>query len=235
MKNTIKLFFLFISLLISAQNIENLSKVKIPEKFSDFESNQYQMNQFLSYLLKQKGFQVLSEKDLSSSDDLYNPCEFIFPDIKDNSSWFKIKIKVDFKDCRGKLISSYDGKTTIKELRRGYLDALKDASKKITKYTPISNKNISSQKTKKEEIVENLYSDGFWKYRLSKKDSFFTLSTTQNNIVFASLYPTEKSNVFLAKLSNGDTATAYFFTDKITIENYDDKGNKKELILNLLP
>lgn len=133
MKTFIVFLFAVLSSFSFAQKVEDFAYVRVPVKFSALEANQYQANHYVQYLLRQKNFKIISEN--KQIEELLNaPCEIIFVDLKDESSWFKTKIKIEFRDCRDQLVSSFDGKTNIKDLRKGYLDAIKNALEEVGNY-----------------------------------------------------------------------------------------------------
>lgn len=261
MKFLITYSFLLFSFLAFAQEVEDFAFIRVPSKFSSFEPNQYQINHYVQHIIKQKKFKVISENQ-QVQEQYNNPCEMLFVDVTDESSWFTTKIKINFKDCKDQLIGSFDGITGIKDLRKGYLYAVKNALAKLGNYSGKTfttvdknssihkknqiKKNILKQEVQKteekninssakKETTQNdfiVYSDGFRNYQLEEKGKIFLLKDTENQSLFARLFPTQSPEIYQVKFYDESSAVAYFSKDKITFEKFNNAGEKKTLELN---
>jgi len=149
-------FFLMIAISTSAQ-LEKLNEYKyliIKDKF-DFlkERDQYQTSSLTKFLLKKNGFTVyLSNEDIPK-EVIQNNCDILKVYVIEESSMFTIKNKIIFKNCFDKEIYSTDiGKSKIKEYKRGYHEAIRNAHKSMANFKySYSPKNNESRKN----IVDN--------------------------------------------------------------------------------
>lgn len=117
---------------ISAQNINDYKYVAIPENSGDFKNNEYKLQSLLKSKLSEKNYEVLNpDKSLWPEDVKNNPCNTLQAEILNTSSFFKNKIKVDFKDCNVKVVASLEGSSSIKDYLAGYQDALNSAVKTL--------------------------------------------------------------------------------------------------------
>ena len=161
MKNLIIIITFFYCGIQFSQEL-NLDKYKyiiVLEKF-DFlsEKNQYQTSSLTKFLLKKKGFEVFlsNETDQFPEDLKENRCLALTAIVKEEPNMFVIKNAIEIQDCFGKVVyKSKPGKTKIKEYKRGYQVAIKNAFKtmKDFNYSYKSNKGEFVQKEKIEDKV----------------------------------------------------------------------------------
>jgi len=162
------LFGLF-SLLSFAQDINQYELVMVPTRFSFQESdNEYRLNTLLKYRLEEYGFKAYYTSDqLSANYD--DRCRFLTVDVINESSLFKTKLIITFKNCRNILVFQSElGSSREKERKIAYPEALEDAlqsvkalnykfeGKKVEKVDTDS-KSFESNAVQKTEVVnENM-------------------------------------------------------------------------------
>ena len=144
---------------LSAQNNLNAYKyVIVPKKF-DFQKSgdQYQLNQLTKFLFNKEGFNAIWE-DEKLPEDLYNnPCLGLKANVLENSSMFATKLKIELSDCRNATIfNSNEGKSKIKEFKKGHHDALRKAFESVKEANYRYNSNLSESIKREDAIVETV-------------------------------------------------------------------------------
>ena len=100
----------------------------IPGTFKNEKANRYDLNDLLLRKLKEKKYVVLYENKTSwPKDAVENPCSVLNAELSDVSSSFKNKVQLKLSDCNGKEISSFEGKSNIKDFEEGMRDALSNS------------------------------------------------------------------------------------------------------------
>lgn len=151
MKKILQISTLFLLSFLYGQQVSDYQYIYVPEKFNDTEANKYGLNDLLILKLKQKKFTVITEsKEKWPADLSQNPCHVLTAELLNSSNLFKNKIKIEFKDCQNNILSSVEGKSSIKEFEPGMREALEDAAKKI----PVSMPVEKSMMTEKVEAIK---------------------------------------------------------------------------------
>ncbi|MDO5656362.1 MAG: hypothetical protein Q4G27_09505 [Flavobacteriaceae bacterium] len=128
MKKFVVFIFSFIFSFSCAQQLSDYKYIALPEKFSDFDKGQYQLENYLRLLLGQKDYVPLPEQHIHWPEEArLNPCLVLTTDVIKVAAAFRNKIKINFKDCNQTLVSELHGESHIKEFDAGYKDALKNA------------------------------------------------------------------------------------------------------------
>lgn len=149
MKKILQISSLFLITFYYGQQMSDFQYIYIPEKFMNQDANKYGLNELLQLKLKQKKFTVLTKSKENWPPELsQNPCQVLIVELSNTSNMFKNKIKVEFKDCDNKTLSSMEGKSSIKEFEPGMRDALADAAKEF----PTSNPVEKSMIVQKQEV-----------------------------------------------------------------------------------
>lgn len=154
---------LFLNVSIFSQSI-NLDKYKymvVAEKF-DFlkEVDQYQTSSLLKFLLKKKGFEVFLGNENLPSEIVNNRCLSLFASIKDESSMLSIKSIIEIKDCYGKVVlASTIGKSKLKDYKRGYHEAIRDAYGSLDEFVYNYKPNLIVVQKIEEEVPETVNSN----------------------------------------------------------------------------
>lgn len=136
------------------QNFDAYKYIIVADQF-DFlkSSDQYQTSSLTKFLLKKKGFEVF----LSNEVDLFpevlkaNRCLALFAEVKNKSNMLTIKNTIEIKDCLGNLLyESSVGKSKIKEYKRGYQEAIRNAYNSMSgfqySYTPKTTVEVNKEK-----------------------------------------------------------------------------------------
>lgn len=118
--------FLFCFATAFAQQVPEYKYVHVPKKFADFKTNnQYNLNHILSVKLQDKNYQVIEESRENWPAELYNnPCQVVNAELEDDSNLFRNRVKLVFKDCQGKVLSTIPASSNIKDFHQGFQDAL---------------------------------------------------------------------------------------------------------------
>jgi len=220
MKNFLITLFLISLSALSAQQVSDYKYIIIPEKFSGFDENQYQLNRYLGFQLNKKNYETLSQEPVSWPLEVrQNPCLALKSDVEKNRSFLKNKLEIVFTDCNNKEIARLEGESKIKEYDKGYQDAMKTAlnavktqnAQPVSQQETITNEPVM-ETVKISEPVENnvqpnenasVYKNG--EISLTKsdlKDGSFSLIRENNAQIFAQFYPSSKPGVFHVKMMN---------------------------------
>lgn len=223
-----KLIFLVITFCISfvvkAQRVSDYQFIVVPERFSDFNKDQYKLNTYLVNVLKRKDYKVIQENAESLPLEVRNnPCLALTADVDKVKSMFQNKVILKFIDCNQNTVAEFPGQSSIKEMDRGYLEALKEATSLVNKSQPKSIEQIMLVPTQQIEINEEIvYVNGETRLTVSElKDGSFLLIDQGTSQVIAQFYPSSQKNTFHVKVieKNGEYYTiGYFDGDSIIIE-----------------
>lgn len=122
---------------LSAQSVSDYQYVYVPKKFEEFKENQYKLNDLLISKLKAKNYTVITEELEQWPAELrQNPCKVLKANVDNTSSMLRNKLTVDFKDCNGKTVVAYEGKSQDKDYETGYKEALNLALQNVTASQP---------------------------------------------------------------------------------------------------
>ena len=149
----IALFGLF-SVLSFAQEVNQYEYIMVPVRFSFQESdNEYRLNTLLKYRLQELGFEAYYTSDqLSANYD--DRCRFLTVDVINESSLFKTKLIITFKNCRNVLVFQSElGTSREKERKIAYPEALEDALKSVKAL----NYKFEGKKTEKGDAISTSF------------------------------------------------------------------------------
>lgn len=195
-----------------SQEIRDFGYIIVPEKFSGFDKNEYKLNYYLKTLLKKKNYTILSDqKETWPPEVQLDNCLALTSDAKKDKSFFKNRIEITFKDCKGNQVETFHGISSIKEFEKGYQDAMRIATQTIGLRNPNANQSIKSENSVVENptqtvqdeanLNQNLYSDGEFTYTKSDlADGTFLLIRQDNAKVFAQFFPSSRTDVYHVKL-----------------------------------
>ena len=137
MKKLALLGFIFACFQANAQSLEDYQYVIVPQKFSDFDQDEFQLNKRLTYYLNKKNYTILSDDQKTwPAEVLSNPCSAAISDVKKVRNLLKVKLEINFSDCSRKNIAAIEGVSSIKEYDKGYQEAMKLATDKIKNSNP---------------------------------------------------------------------------------------------------
>ncbi|MBE7646662.1 hypothetical protein [Tenacibaculum finnmarkense] len=228
--NKIIILLLLISTSIQAQkNVNNYKYIMVPNKFDFLKTvDQYQTSSLTKFLFKKHGFTVFLADEVLPDDLAENRCLALTAVLTDASSLFTTKNSITLKDCGNKdIFSSKEGRSKIKNYKKSYHEAIRNAFKSIKalkyKYTPNSTQNIIQNIDNQSELLANktVESTVINLYAQPTKNGFQLVDTTQK-IIFKIL-KTSVKDVFAIKDKNG----IIYKNNDIWIAEYYKKGIKK--------
>ncbi|MCG8803916.1 hypothetical protein [Tenacibaculum finnmarkense] len=208
--NKIIILLLLISTSIQAQkNVNNYKYIMVPNKFDFLKTvDQYQTSSLTKFLFKKHGFTVFLADEVLPDDLAENRCLALTAVLTDASSLFTTKNSITLKDCDNKdVFSSKEGRSKIKNYKKSYHEAIRNAFKSIKalkyKYTPNSTQNIIQNIDNQSELLANktVESTVINLYAQPTKNGFQLVDTTQE-IIFKIL-KTSVKDVFAIKDKNG--------------------------------
>lgn len=221
MKNLIATLLLCSISTVHAQEVNDYKYIHIPEKFSSFEQDQYQLNNRLRYLLTQKKYEVLPSDKLNWPQEiLQSPCSVLSTDIHKIKSFLNNKLEVVFTDCSQNNIETFEGTSKIKEFDKGYQEALKLALMKLR--TPNAKTSIPMTKLEQSKkvvnevatpepksadvTISNLLTDGTKNYqKIDLQNGGFILMSENGNQVIAKFETTSKTGVYRVVVTNDNS------------------------------
>lgn len=230
-KKILFLVFLASSTLSFSQSISEFKYVIIPEQFTGFDANQYELNRYLGIQLLKKDYEILSENsDEWPAEVQQNPCLALNAMVQKEKSFLKNKLSLKFTDCSHKVIFEKEGESKIKEFDKGYQDALKQITNSINVQNapelPVvrtKNENRANPQTDENSTLlteSNIFSDGeLTLVKTELKDNSFLLINESNAQVYAQFYPSSKTGIYHVKINkNGETYFTIGFTNQNSIE-----------------
>ncbi|WP_073311728.1 hypothetical protein [Flavobacterium terrae] len=207
MKKIIFLLVMLLSLIASSQSsLNDYNMAIIPARF-DFqkEDNQYRINSTIKTFLQQKGFEVyLTSDDLPEGFMDYNCNKLVVKAIEENTT-FVTKLKVEFRDCKGKLLFATDlAETREKVFAKAYnqvlLKTLSTFSKANYRYSGKTYFDEEADEKIKNRDVENV-SVEVVKKEINESYVRVLNKTNQKELL---LYRTSNPNVFLSIYSGSN-------------------------------
>ncbi|MCA4781350.1 hypothetical protein OBK22_09730 [Empedobacter falsenii] len=221
MKNLIATLLLCSISTVNAQEVNDYKYIHIPEKFSGFEQDQYQLNNRLRYLLTQKKYEVLpSDKSTWPQEVTQTPCSVLNTDILKVKSFLNNKLEVVFTDCSQNNIETFEGTSKIKEFDKGYQEALKLALMKLKTQNAKTSIPMTKLEQSKKEVnkvatpepksadvtISNLLTDGSKNYqKIDLQNGGFILMSENGNQVIAKFETTSKTGVYRVVVTNGNS------------------------------
>lgn len=219
MKTLFSLIAVSAAVLGSAQNISTYKFVRFPEKFSDFNNNQYALRDILKSGLERKNFSLV-ETGAAPVDE----CSILTADIKNSSSMFRNRLDVILKDCKNQPVATYRGMSLEKDFEVGYREAMTQALKQLpvsssTAIAPVQTQTITEPvkaepaarrdavaKTSKRSGsgVAEVFSDGQMKLnKIVLSSSQFILANPDNSAPYGVFSLSGKPEVYHVKLQGG--------------------------------
>lgn len=252
MKNFLSGLLFFSFFLSYAQEVNDFKYIIVPDKFSDFDKNQYRLNYFLLRLLEEKKYEVLlSDQSKWPEAVVQNPCLALNSDVKKGKVFLKIKLDLVFTDCQGREIGKLEGISNEKEYQKGYQEAIRNATQKLknsfpkeldyktlvatnkvqTGTNPIEIQGNISEKSWLEKGIE--FTNGAQTLILTgMKDGTYILIRKNNQEIIAQLKPSSREGIYhTTVLSPDGNYTTIGFYDEKTI-GIEFKNNSNEFILS---
>lgn len=227
MKNLIATILLLSLSSTQAQNVSDYKYVIVPQKFADFEKNDFRLTPKLKMLLRKKDYVIIAEGITEKPIDLQNnPCLATKAEIKKLRTPLKNKLEVIFTDCNQKIVGTYEGVSKIKDFEEGFGEALQLATAQINKQNA---KAIPETIAIKENIVKeipvvsnnenstttNVYIQNGNKFIIaSTTNGEFLLVNQNDSKVIAQFYPSSQKNIYHVEVisEKGNYKTIGFVT-----------------------
>ena len=253
MKKILQLSFIIPFAAVYGQNISNYEYVSVASKTGNLESGKYGLSGILNSKLKAAKYEIISESSESWPDAAKrNPCGVLKAEIEDTSTFLKNKIQVNFKDCSGKPLASFEGKSNIKEFEPGFKDALNIALKNLPASNPeklavitetpkqtvaiaaepvISATSQTQNSNAKTESKAQIFSNGPLNLnRIYISENQFILASPTNSTPYAIFKESTKKEVYRVQLQDGTQTLGYLEDGNIIIEVANNDGSfKKEI------
>ena len=124
------IFFLLFNLVVfSQESLNDYKYVSVPEKFDFLKSNdQYQLSSLTVFLLKKQGFTVLDKSDNYPMDLAQNNCLKLNANVVKVKGFMFSKLQLVLTNCKNTVVfSSEIGKSKLKEYKKAYHEALREA------------------------------------------------------------------------------------------------------------
>jgi len=124
------LFFLFNATSLFAQkDINSYKYIIVPNQYEFQKSeDQYQLNSLVKFLFEKDGFRVMSTTSPFPEELAKSPCMGLKAIVKNKSGMLTTKVKIDLVDCYNAVVfSSEEGKSKIKDYKKGYQEAVRKA------------------------------------------------------------------------------------------------------------
>ena len=151
---------LFTATIFGQKSINNYKYVIVPSKF-DFvkQPDKYQTSSLTKFLFKKYGFVAFLDNEELPDDLAQNRCKALMGTIKDESGMFNTKSIVELRDCYNNLVySSKVGKSLLKDYKKAYHEAIRNAFKSIEKlkykYTPATSEKEVAVVGKSQVVVK---------------------------------------------------------------------------------
>jgi len=132
-----KLVLLITTLVFSgqliAQDLDAYKYIIVPKQY-DFQKGEdrFQLNSLTKFLFTKKGFTTLMEGERQPDDLRSNPCLGARANVLDNSGMLTTKFMIELINCQDKVVfTSVEGKSKIKDKKRGQHDALRKAFRSV--------------------------------------------------------------------------------------------------------
>jgi len=140
-KYLITAFLVVFSICLYAQ--KPYSYIIIPTQFPEIGKgmNPYAICSSIQKILNDKSI----ENKYQTEQFPENYCDALILDVHNNSNMFKVKLKIELKDCYNHVIWQSDGSGLSKDYQKGYAEAVADALKNLKEMPEMKGKNIQAE------------------------------------------------------------------------------------------
>ncbi len=231
-----KIFFVlfFITTTVFCQKkVNNYKYVIVPTRF-DFlkKEDQYKANSLTKFLFEKSGFTVFLDNEKLPKELGDNRCLALTGSIKDDSGMFTVKSIVQLKDCYNNIVfSSKVGKSKLKDYKRGYHQAIRNAFKSVKalkyKYVPLDVKVVGIpkkelitpivKKVKVVDITKSMNTDNNVLYAQPINNGFQLVNTKPEKVY--QILNTSVKDVYVLKNKKG---ILFKNKDKWIVEYYEN-------------
>lgn len=216
--------YIFLGLLLvttvafGQKNVNAYKYIIVPNKFEFVKQpDKFRTSSLTKFLFNKYGFTAYLDRENYPEDLAQNKCTALVANVVDHSGFFTIKIAIELRDCYNTVIhTSAIGKSKIKDFKRAYHEAIRNAFESIKKlnyrYTPVESvgSTVKNNKVSKPAlIVEEKSPETPLKVEASKrilyaqsKENGYQLVNTKPEVVYEILN-TNVKDVFIIKNTNG--------------------------------
>tara|TARA_R110002073_G_scaffold336208_1_gene530914 strand:- start:49729 stop:50562 length:834 start_codon:yes stop_codon:yes gene_type:complete len=154
------IFCLCTTLFYAQNSIDGYKYVIVPKQYNFQKSqDQYQLNALVKFLFDKEGFQTVFSTEAKAQDLAVNPCLALTAMVKNNSNMFTTKVVLELLNCHNEVVfTSEEGKSKIKEYKRGYQEAIRNAFQSVValdySYNPSKSVSPNVVVEKEEKPIE---------------------------------------------------------------------------------
>ncbi|MET2985795.1 hypothetical protein [Aureibaculum conchae] len=147
----------FISNTLIGQSLNEYKYVVIPSKFDFLKSeNQYQLNDLAKFLFEKEGFTTIYDNVERPADLSNNVCLALTARVNNESNMFTTKLVIELINCKNqKVLISQEGRSKLKDYKKGYQEALREAFESVTAQNYKYSKSPSQEVTKTDSSDED--------------------------------------------------------------------------------
>lgn len=141
-----------------AQELDGFKYIIVPKKY-DFQpaEDKFQLNSLTKFLFNKKGFTALMEGEKQPEELRANPCLGANVNVLESSGMLATRITIELSDCRNQVVfTSVEGKSRIKDLKKGHHDALRKAFRSIQEQEYSFDKKKALQYDEPEKQIETV-------------------------------------------------------------------------------
>lgn len=139
-------FITFQTQLAAQVSLNSYKYIIVPKQFDFLNSqDQYQTSSLTKFLFNKYGYTAFFDDDDLPQDVSENRCLGLKSDIKKMKGFLITKLQIDLIDCNGNIVMSSDiGETKVKEYKKSYQIAIRDAftTFQFLDYNYIANEDI---------------------------------------------------------------------------------------------
>lgn len=241
-------FLLFVISIVKAQQSNHYHYIQVPQKFSDFDEDEFQLNFYLKQLLRKNNYIVLDENESRWPEEAKNnPCLILTADVVKQKRIFKNGLNLKLINCKNQEEGLYSGVSKIKDFDKGYQQALLLAVDSMGQYDPTikiartENSSVTNpipetsnqtviQKDDTTKQTEFLFVNDDKRVILSElRDGSFLLLQEQGRRLIAQLKPSSRKGVFQVTVvgEREKYTTTGFLDDKTLTIDFIENGKTK--------
>ncbi len=143
-----------------AQDLDAYKYIIVPRNYDFLKTeDQHQLNSLTKFLFDKKGYTTLMDNEQKPEDLRANPCLGAKANVVEISSMLSTKLRIELSNCYDQVVlTTEEGRSKIKDLKRGHHDALRKAFRSIQEQSYRFDKSkalVSGQdETKSEPVAE---------------------------------------------------------------------------------
>lgn len=147
--------FLLGTPLLAQKTIDSYKYIIVPKQYEFQKSeDQYQLNSLTKFLFNKEGFVTFFSDDSYPEDLALNACTALKAIVNNESGMLSTKVTISLIDCYNKVIyTTAEGRSKIKDYKRGYQDAIRKAFVSIQEYGLEDEDETSEEITATETVV----------------------------------------------------------------------------------